>query len=392
MKNLLLVLLTIPLLFGSCNKDEDDDVVPESPNTWIKTFGGNSHTEVGRSVQQTSDSGYVVCGTIDYSGLTDVYLLKIDKQGNKVWNQIIGGTGFDNGWSVQQTTDGGFILTGRQSSSGSTTSVYLVKTDENGNEQWNQTFGDSGNNSGYSVQQTTDGGYIITGFTTSLGNGGSDVYLIKTDENGDSLWTRTFGGTSSDRGLSVQQTTDGGFILTGTTQSFGNGGPDVYLIKTDENGDSLWTRTFGGTSSEEGYSVQQTTDGGFILTGTTYSGGSKVYLVKTDENGNEQWSKSLGEGTDQGQSVQQTTDGGYIITGTKQLTYSHVHIKKTDENGVLVWDKIFEESETLQHWGNSIQQTMDGGYIITGHKETLYNSNKYDIYLIKTDENGDVNP
>ena len=152
---------------------------------------------------------------------------------------------------------------------------------------WTKTFGGNSNDIGYSVQQTTDGGYIITGYTSSSGN--IDIWLIKTDSNGDSLWTKTFGGSGDDLGQSVQQTTDGGYIITGYTTSFGNGYYDVWLIKTDSNGDEEWNQTFGGGGSDSGHSVQQTTDGGYIITGYTDSfgnGGGDIWLIKTDSEGN----------------------------------------------------------------------------------------------------------
>jgi hypothetical protein len=325
MKKLLLILLCLPMIgFGQ---------------GWETTFGGTS-TEEGHSVQQTADGGYIITGNTHLgSGISyDVYLIKTDGSGIEQWSQTFGGTSGDYGVSVQQTTDGGYIITGYTSSFGNgNTDVYLIKTDANGNEQWTKTFG---GRKGYSVQQTTDGGYIIAGWTETFGNGNADVLLIKTDGSGTEQWTKTFGGTDNDCGYSVQQTSDGGYIIAGKTGSFGNGEDDAYLIKTDGNGIEQWTKTFGGTGWDIGASAQQTTDGGYIITGTTESFGNgywDVYLIKTDGNGIEQWSKTFG-GTDNdcGNSVQQTTDGGYIITGWfgNVTNWSpDVYLIKTDGNG-----------------------------------------------------------
>ena len=326
MKKLLLILLCLPMIgFGQ---------------GWIKTFGGLD-AEIGYSVQQTTDGGYIIAGGTESpsnSIPTDVYLIKTDGNGDSLWTKTYGGTGYDIGLSVQQTTDGGYIIAGEWGSTANT-DFYLIKTDGNGDSLWTKKFGGVGSDYCRSVQQTTDGGYIITGFTGSFGNVTYDVYLIKTDGSGTEQWTKTFGGIYDDVGCSVQQTTDGGYIITGQTGSFGNGG-DVYLIKTDGSGTEQWTKTFGGIYDDVGYSVQQTTDGGYIITGQTGSFGngvSDVYLIKTDGSGTEQWTKTFG-GTDNdyGLSVQQTTDGGYIITG---YTYDFgnpsydVYLIKTDGSG-----------------------------------------------------------
>ncbi|RKX68987.1 hypothetical protein DRP53_09495 [candidate division WOR-3 bacterium] len=240
-------------------------------------------------------------------------------QPDTLWTRTYGGTRDDWGYSVQQTTDNGYIIVGETGSYGAgSTDVYLIKTDADGDTLWTRTFGGTGRDYGYSVRQTTDGGYIIAGWTFSYGAGGGDVYLIKTDANGDTLWTRTFGGQDCDCGWSVQQTTDNGYIIVGTTFGYGGGRADVYLIRTDADGDTLWTRTFGGVDDDYGYSVQQTSDNGYIITGYTksYGVGGDLYLIRTDADGDTLWTKTFGgPAGDCGWSVQQTTDNGYIITG-----------------------------------------------------------------------------
>ena len=311
---------------------------------WTKVLGGVV-SERGYSVQQTNDGGYIVFGYSNSFGnglLTDFYLIKVDVNGNQLWDQVFTQSNESSGKSVEQTIDGGYILCGsKRSTTNGINDVYLIKTDENGVEQWSESYG-SGSLSeiGYSVQQTIDEGYIITGVKENINQGTSDIYLVKTDENGNYLWNKTIGGINSDESYSVQQTTDEGYIISGWTESSGNGNKDVYLIKTDDNGDSLWTKTFGGTGNDEGKSVQQTNDGGYIITGSTQSfgnGGYDVWLIKTDGNGDSLWTKTFGgSSSDYGYSVQQTTDGGYIITGST-LSFGNgggdVYIIKTDGNG-----------------------------------------------------------
>ncbi len=246
---------------------------------------------------------------------------------------------------------------------------------------------------GKDVKQTTDSGYIVVGTTFSLGAGWSDIYLIKLNSIGDILWAKTYGGTDIEEGGSVQQTTDGGYILVGYTTSFGAGGKDVYLIKTNANGDTLWTKTYGGSTDEEVNSVQQTTDGGYILAGydrsfTIYGGNPyELYLIKIDANGIQQWFTTTNEwygGGFMGSSVLQTTDGGYI-TASKEYwsggnTGIRIRLTKTDGNGIFQWNKIYEDA-----WPSSIKPTDDGGYIVSG----FHSDSSADMYLLKVDANGD---
>jgi hypothetical protein len=314
------------------------------------------------------------------------------------WEQTYGGSDDERGFSVQQTSDGGYITTGRTDSFGNGSSdVYLIKTDGSGVEQWSQTYGGAGDDVGASVQQTSDGGYIIAGWTYSFGNGSSDVYLIKTDGNGLEQWSQTYGGTDPDGGKSVQQTTDGGYIICGYTRSFGVF-HDAYLIKTDGNGIEQWSQTFDGSGSFDNFSsVQQTTDGGYIMCGDTdnyvdYYSDDDVYLIKTDGNGIEQWIQTYGSYYyESGYSVDQTTDGGYIIVGTLSSPYigtlpaGQIILIKTDSNGAEQWYQYYGISH---EYGWSVKQTTDGGYIMCGHTGSFFADNSEDVYLIKTDGNG----
>jgi hypothetical protein len=298
---------------------------------WSRVFG--EHDDWGFWVLQTSDGGYLITGGAYVMGGNgyDLCLIKTDPQGNQLWFRTYGSVNGENGECVQLTSDGGFIAVGATGSFAGGYDVYLVKTDSLGNQLWSQTYGGPGWDWGYSVQQTTDGGYIIAGFTTAFAVGLQDVYLIKTDGLGNQQWYRTFGGTGMERGYSVQRTADGGYMVAGLSTSF-NGG-DVYLIKTDESGNQQWFRTYGGTSLEEGYDAQQTIDGGYIIAGITcsYSAGIyDIYLVKTDSLGNQLWYRTFGWNNDDfGMSVVQTSDGGYAIAGFSDF-------KSNNENVCLI--------------------------------------------------------
>jgi len=280
---------------------------------WDKRFWGGAEN-CAYSVQQTPDEGYILTGYFGTGPSSLIHVIKTDSAGDIEWYAGSGGCSY----SVRLTSDGGYIITGYTYPDDSgDVDVCLVKL--GGYVEWEKTFGGGDDDIGRSVQQTSDGGYIIAGHTQSYGAGSGDVYLIKTDPNGNSQWQKTFGGGADDFAYSVQQTSDGGYIIAGLTYSYGAGSSDVYLIKTNPDGNDVWQRTFGENNYEDGYSVQQTSDDGYIVTGYTGSYGTTngdVYLVKTDPNGISQWQKTIGgSNSDCAHSVQQTSDGGYIIAG-----------------------------------------------------------------------------
>jgi hypothetical protein len=341
--------------FGAGN---DDVYLIKTDSTgdtlWTRTFGG-MNSDFGNSVQQTSDGGYIVVGYTNSFGVVmfNVWLIKTDSLGDTLWTRIFVGTQEDVGLSVQQTSDGGYIVAGYTGAS--CADVYLIKTDSTGDTLWTRTYGGPYHNGGWSVQQTSDGGYIVAGFTTYSGANDMNVYLIKTNSTGDTLWIRAYGGMYDDAGYSVQQTSDGGYIVVGYTESSGAGGEDVYLIKTDTSGDTIWTRAYGGMNSDLGYSVQQTSDGGYIVAGFTNSFGAgflDVYLIKTDSTGDTIWTRTYGGmNFEYGYSVQQTLDGGYIIagvTGPYEAGYRDVYLIKTDANGYAAVEERKSRTQNLE--------------------------------------------
>lgn len=368
-KNLFTLSLLSIILSVSCKKNSTGPE-PEGPWGWAKQFDGGYST-ILYSVQQTNDGGFI---TVGRNGNPSVWLIKTDNNGDTLWTRIFNGydpNGSSCGYSVRQTTDGGFIVVGsaddRQGGSG----VFLLKTDSNGDTLWTKTYGGPSDEIGYSVRLTMDGGFIIAGFTESYGAGNQDVYLIKTDAEGNAIWSETYGDAGLNYGKSVASTTDGGYIVVGRTHA-----PKesyvLYMIKTDSEGDTIWTKTYAGV---EGNYVVQTTDGGYIVVGNTeyQAGDSDAWLLKTDSLGDTLWVKTYGgSGYDLGYSVQQTTDGGYIITGESRSYGTSgtgdVWLIKTDTVGITQWTWTFNTQDSNDR-GMEVQQTAEGDFIVAGFIE-----------------------
>jgi hypothetical protein len=357
-----------------------------------------ARNEFGYSVQETIDGGFIIGGYTLSSMIADsgdVHLVKTDVNGDTVWTAAYGGPSPDSGFSVQQTADAGFIVAGRTSSYGAgETDVYVTRTDSIGDTLWTRVYGGASEDCGHSVRQTSDNGFVVAGHTNSFGAGAADVYLIKADSIGDTLWTRTYGGSDDDRGKEIRITGDGGYIVVGHTESFGAGNADVYLVRTDSTGDTLWTRAHGGADEDGGHSVQQTLDGGFIITGYTGSFGASdtnLYLIKTDSSGDTLWTKMFGgSGVDYGLSVQQTSDSGYVVVGWTNsfgAGGNDAYLVKTDTSGNTLWTRTYGgEGDEM---GYSVHQTSDGGYIVAGYTDS-FGAGLGDVYLIRTDANGDT--
>ncbi|WP_312303291.1 T9SS type A sorting domain-containing protein [Chryseobacterium sp.] len=316
---------------------------------WQKSLGGNNDDNVN-SIQQTSDGGYIVAGESSSTngdvtgnhGNSDYWIVKLDLSGNLQWQKSLGGSNQDKANSIQQTFDGGYIVAGESySNDGDVTGnhgnsdYWIVKLDASGHIQWQKSLGGTSYDRAESIQQTTDGGYIVAGGAASnngdvTGNhGNEDFWIVKLDESGNIQWEKSLVGNLADAAESIRQTTDGGYIVAGGSNSVNSEVPTAFGIsnycvaKLDANGNPLWQRYFGGNGNDYAYSTQQTSDGGYIVAGEAAStnitgthGGADYWIIKLDSSGNTQWQKSLGGSAfDQAYSIQQTTDGGYIIAG-----------------------------------------------------------------------------
>jgi hypothetical protein len=367
---------------------------------WNRTYGGTSF-DYGYSAFQVSDGGYVIAG-LTYSlgsGIGDVYLVKTDSAGNMLWNKTYRGQGRSEVHSVVQTSDGGYALAGyTENPDVANNDFFLVKTDSAGTLQWNKTYGGARQDYGFSLVQASDGGYVMAGNTNSFGDNetdvDSDVYLVKTDAAGTMVWNKTYGGAGSDGGRSLVKTRDGGYAIAGFTFSYGGSSNDMFLVKTDAAGTMLWNKTFGGTGYEDGYSLVQTSDTGYAIAGVTNSfgaGGYDTYLVKTDSPGAMLWNKTYGDTSDEyGFSLVQTSDGGYAITGQTYsalgIDYSDMYLLKTDFAGNKLSYK--NHGGPTFDIGQSVILTNDGGVAMVGFTNS-FGVGSYDVFFVKDDVAGE---
>jgi len=385
---------------------------------WQKTLGGSDEDD-GYSILATQDSGFIVVGETyssdgdihGYHSNGDGFIMKLNASGTIVWSKTLGGSAEDGLYHVTQTSDGNYIAAGTTSSSdGDIASshgfydYWVVKFTPTGTVLWNKTYGGAADDEANAIQQASDGGYIVVGYSSSsdgdlVGNKGyEDVWVLKLNDTGSIQWQKNYGGSKTDEGTFIRQTTDGGYIVCGTTYSSdsditsNHGQSDVLLFKISNSGSLSWAKTFGGSNFESAYSLQQTFDKGFIISGSSSSfdgdvtsiyGNDDIWLVKTDSAGNLTWQSTHG-GTsdDEGSYIYQTSDSGYVVTGTTtsndyEVTGQHgsydVWLLKTNSTGTLVWQKTLGGDSVDA--GFSVCPTLDNGYAIFG----LTNSDNGDV-------------
>jgi len=400
---------------------------------WQKCLGG-SLSDTARSIQQTSDGGYIVAGQAysnngDVSGNhgnQDIWIVKLNDSGTIQWQKCLGGGADDIATSIQQTLDGGYIVSGHTLSNNGDVSgnhglndFWIIKLNDLGTIQWQKCLGGSADDIATSIQQTPDGGYIVAGYTLSnngdvSGNHGlNDFWIVKLNNSGTIQWQKCLGGSNQDLSyiISIQQTSDGGYIVAGETSSndgdvSGNHGlSDFWIVKLNNSGTIQWQKCLGGSNQDSSCSIQQTSDGGYVVTGYASSnngnvsgnhGGADIWIVKLNDSGAIQWQKCLGGSSAEfPMGIQQTLDGGYIVAGytmsnNGDVSGNHgnqdIWIVKLNDSGTIQWQKCLGGS--ADEFARSIQQTMDGGFVVAGHTlsnngDVSGNHGSIDFWIVK---------
>jgi len=357
-----------------------------------KTFGGQ-FDDVAQSISPVSGGGFIISGYSESfsGGSFDGYLIKINAAGDTIWTLTTGALGIDRLYAATQTTDGGFIATGYLQAAGGMHDVLLIKADMSGNVTWKETFGGSYHDEGKDVVQSADGGYVITGYTQSTSGGQLDVFLLKTNSIGNLTWGKSFNVPGEQEGYDVDPSSDGGFIIAGHSKASVNAQKDVFMIKTNSSGNGEWSKTYGTPFHEEGFAVEQTNDGGFVVAGstTTSSGNKNTFLVKTNNTGVLAWSFAYGgTGVEEGRSLRECTDGGFIMSGyTTSFGNMHdLYLVKTNAAGSHEWSKAYGGSN--QDQGYDVVQSATG-YVAVGSTGSSGAGN-FDLYVLKTDGNGNT--
>ncbi len=418
------IILVIPFLMGCSsenNSDNDIDIDTidfQAEIDWVHTFGG-SNEETAQSIIQTTDGGFAVIGfTNSIDGditdktllVNDFWVLKLDNEGNEQWNNTYGGSGDDRGQAIIQTTDGGYALAGYSMSSdgdGSNNEGFhdnwVIKLDASGNIQWEKSFGFAGHDHAYDILQTADGGYFVSGFLDVTGSNGDgdtgrasltahgvgEFWANKLDADGNLEWRHFYGGTNNDRAFGVVQANDGGFVLSGASESQdfdisnGNGSYDFWVIKVSAAGEFVWERALGGSGIEQAQSITKTADNSYLVVGKTNSsdgdisnnlGNSDLWVVKISDGGKMIWEKTFG-GSDfeDAESIIPMNDGGFLITGNSKSNENQVSenygendiwVLKIDRNGILDWEKSIGGSDL--DLGFDAVETFSGDLVIVG--------------------------
>lgn len=358
---------------------------------WSKTYGGTA-SEAGRAMLNTQDGGFLIAGYTwsEGAGNSDVLLIRTDAEGSQIWSKTYGGSGWEYGYGLCEASDGGYLITGYSTSWGNgSKDVLLLKVDEDGTEMWHRTFGGDDLDIGRAVVREPDGNILICGYTQSWGNGEDDLLLIKTTTDGSLVWQKTFGGTASDMGRDILVNAFGNYSILGSTGSFGAGNRDIWMLETDTAGIQVWSKTYGDGGYQDGYAFIQSSDHGYLISGQSDLHGIDfldLYLVCTDSTGNQNWAKRIESPVgfyEYGRDLCETSVGTFLVTGTMKhpLDRSNdVFLSEVNSMGQTLWTETFGGSGS--DWASAVSCIGNQDFVIAGHTFSS-GSGSSDCWLFK---------
>jgi hypothetical protein len=379
MKKRFIIIFAISLALGSICKAQD--------TLWARNYGSVSSSELGLCGTVTSDGGYAVCGvSYNFSG-GDFWLVRTDVNGDTVWTKDYGADRWQEAHYIIQTGDGGFAICGGSSIAVGNDDMFIVKTDSSGDTLWTRLIGNVGaNDEAEAIIQTSDGCYLAVGMGSFSGN--TQLYMVKLNQDGDQIWSRNYGGSSSDYAYGVVETPDSGFAITGT-YSFGYANSDLWLLRTDSQGDTLWTRRFDFHNNlDRGDAIVLTADGGFAIGGRTWVGSSpQLLILRTDPDGNMLWSREFGgPSVEFAESIDITADGGFVIGGGAGPYPFDYYIVRVGPEGDSLWAARYDG------WAGDSDDCYevrvdDDGYIMAfGYSDISPSGYNSDYWLLKIND------
>ena len=361
--------------------------------TFHKSFGEQGD-DGSVSVCEDADMNVYLVGSTKSFGSREIYLVKIDSLGNMLWSRSLSGAeGIDKGNAIRFTEDGNLIVAGiTTGAGGGRKDAVLIKLNLDGNVLWSKTYGEERDDYFFDVKTTLDGGFIAVGETNSFGAQSSDIFIVKTDKDGNVRWSKILGGHNVEYGYSVEETFDG-FVVASETNSYGAGGWDVSLVKLDKKGNKQWYKTYGGDKDDYGYCISNTDDDGIVMVGSTVSfgmGQRDMYIFKLDKKGNKVIAKTLGElGYDQAHGVIQTEDKGFLITGftnsySQQQNVEDMLVLRLASNFNAKWAKTI--GGQFSDYGLGLIQSANGDYLITGETYSYNGRDDKDAYFVRVND------
>jgi len=365
-------------------------------STFSRTFGGERDDKALTAVQ-TRAGAYVVAGlTFSYGkGKSDIWALKLDPEGREIWRKYLGGDDFDWANDVIETSTGNYVFAGySQDPETGSNNAWIIQLDRNGRVLWSKTYGGQRGDEAKSIIETQDGGFAVAGLTHSYSKGKSDMWLLRLDKEGNEIWQKNYGGNEADRAHTLLQAEDGGFVLGGYSKSYGEGKADIVLIKVDKDGNGIWNQNYGGEENENIESMAATRDGGYVISGWTQSAASKTLdaiVMKVDGTGHRVWTRTFGkQGKDAYYSVDVTPAGDIILAGATTSnpdSRAKVWLTKLDQSGKVQWHRLSAGSKS--DFAYDVRVTQDGGVFAVGSTDS-YAIGGNDIWVIKTRADGNI--